>query len=148
MCTESNEKGVAAVEFVLILPMLLLVLYIIIEFSIILYDKAVITNASREGARMGIVYQPVDVPRPGAGAIEATVNNYCASNLISFSTAVPVTSVSAACVNSGDLLTVNVIYPYSFFVLPKFSGLFGINKSVTGGSTGLTLTGHTVMRCE
>jgi Flp pilus assembly protein TadG len=136
MDTDKNrEKGVAAVEFALILPMLLLVLFMIIEFSIILYDKAVITNASREGARYGIVE---DTPRRTAGAITATVNNYCLSNLISFGPSTPVTTVSAACVTSGNLLTVNVSYMYNFFVLPNF----------VGGATGLTLTGNTVMRCE
>ncbi len=131
----NREKGVAAVEFALILPMLLFVFFMIIEFSIILYDKAVITNASREGARMGIVEA---TPRQTIGAITATVDTYCASNLISFGPATPITDVPVACVTSGDLLTVNVAYTYTFFVLPNFMG----------GATGLTLTGNTVMRCE
>jgi Flp pilus assembly protein TadG len=133
-----REKGTASVEFALILPMLLLMLFLIIEFSIILYDKAVITNASREGARSGIVYS--SPPRVNVGAITATVNTYCASNLISFGLDTPVTAVpNGACVNPGDLLRVNVTYTYSFFVLPKFLSM---------NSGGLTLTGNTVMRCE
>ncbi len=133
----NNEKGASAVEFALVLPVLLLILFLIIEFSIALYDKAVVTNASREGARMGIVYQPA--PRPNAGAITATVNAYCATNLISFGPSTPATTVSAACVNSGDILTVSVNYTYNFLVIPNFIG---------GLSGGLTLTGNTVMRCE
>jgi hypothetical protein len=81
MFTENNrEKGTASVEFALILPLLLLMLFLIIEFSIILYDKAVITNASREGARHGIVNW--GGPPPTVGQITATVDQYCASNLI------------------------------------------------------------------
>jgi Flp pilus assembly protein TadG len=133
---KNREKGVAAVEFALILPLLLLILFMIVEFSIALYDKAVVTNASREGARSGIV---MGTPRPTAGAIIATVNNYCLSNLISFGLSAPSTTVSAACVNPGDLLTVHVTYTYNFLVLPNFVG------GLTGG---LTLTGNTVMRCE
>ena len=45
------------VELAIILPILLIVLFGLIEFGFILYDKAVITNASREGARQGIVYR-------------------------------------------------------------------------------------------
>jgi Flp pilus assembly protein TadG len=127
---KNREKGVAAVEFALILPLLLLVLFMIIEFSIALYDKAVITNASREGARSGIVNASAG-SRPTAGAIAAVVNSYCGSNLISFG--------PSACVNPGDLLTVNVTYTYDFLVLPNFMGSL---------PTGLTLTGNTVMRCE
>ena len=49
------QKGAAAVEFAIVLPLLLMLLFGIIEFSVILYDKAMITNASREGTRAGIV---------------------------------------------------------------------------------------------
>jgi Flp pilus assembly protein TadG len=137
MYTRKNrEEGVAAVEFALILPLLLLILFMIIEFSIALYDKAVITNASREGARSGIVSSTSPVT---AGAIAAVVDSYCATNLISFGASAPVTSVPAACAGSGSLLTVNVSYTYDFLVLPRFLGSL---------PTGLTLTGHTVMRCE
>jgi Flp pilus assembly protein TadG len=135
----NREKGTASVEFALILPLLLLMLFLIIEFSIILYDKAVITNASREGARSGIVYS--EPPRVSVGAIIATVNTYCATNLISFGPDTPATAVpSGACGKSGDLLTVNVNYTYSFFVLPNLLG--------GGMNSGITLTGTTVMRCE
>ena len=51
-----NQKGVAAIEFALMLPVLLLLVFGIIEFSVILYNKAMVTNASREGARAGIAY--------------------------------------------------------------------------------------------
>jgi TadE-like protein len=134
----NREKGTASVEFVLILPLLLAILFLIIEFSIILYDKAVITNASREGARKGIVFS--DAPRVTVGAITGVVDTYAANNLISFGPDTPVTSVpSGACTNSGDILRVNVTYTYSFFVLPNWLG--NINS-------GITLTGNTVMRCE
>ena len=53
----SSQKGASAVEFALILPLLMLILFGIIEFSLLMYNKAMITNASREGARRGIVYR-------------------------------------------------------------------------------------------
>jgi Flp pilus assembly protein TadG len=135
---KNREKGVASVEFALILPLLLLVLFLIIEFSIALYDKAVITNASREGARSGIV-NDLSGSRPTAADIVAVVTTYCESNLISFGASVPSTAVSGACSSPGGFLTVNVTYAYNFLVLPNFMG------SLAGG---LTLTGNTVMRCE
>ena len=52
-----KSKGASAVEFAIILPMLVLLVFGIIELSFALYDKAMITNASREGARVGIVYR-------------------------------------------------------------------------------------------
>jgi Flp pilus assembly protein TadG len=44
------------VEFAIIAPLLFAVLFGIIEFGFYLYNKAVVTNASREGARQGVVY--------------------------------------------------------------------------------------------
>ena len=51
-----EEKGASLVEFAIILPLLIIVIFGIIEFSILLYDKAVITNAGREGARFGSLF--------------------------------------------------------------------------------------------
>ena len=51
----SSQKGASLVEFALVLPLLMLILWGIIEFGLLLYNKQVITNASREGARAGIV---------------------------------------------------------------------------------------------
>ena len=51
---KSNEKGGAAVEFALVLPMLFLVLFAIIEYGWLLTNQIVLTNAVSEGARAGI----------------------------------------------------------------------------------------------
>ncbi len=56
-----SENGASAVEFALVLPLLLVLVFGIIEFSIFLYDKAVITNASREGAQAGDVARYLDL---------------------------------------------------------------------------------------
>ena len=132
-----NRKGAAAVEFALVLPLLVIVVFGIIEFSLVLYDKAVITNASREGARAGIVSQS---PRINDSEIIAVVDNYCAAHLISFKPgAVPGTTIERAGTGFGDELTVNVSYAYDFLVLPKF---------VTTLTGSLNLIATTVMRME
>ena len=137
-----NQKGAAAIEFALISPILFILVFGIIEFSIALYDKAMITNASREGARAGIVY---NFPNPISDAeIRTVVNNYCAAHLISFgggsavSTTFPIRGM-----NTGDQLAVRVTYTYNFLVLPDLSQLFG--GTITGP---LTLQAETVMRME
>jgi Flp pilus assembly pilin Flp len=50
-----NQEGVAAVEFAIIAPLLILLTFAIIEFGVFLFNKHVITNVSREIARAGIV---------------------------------------------------------------------------------------------
>jgi Flp pilus assembly protein TadG len=133
-----DQKGVAAIEFAIILPVLIVLLFGFIEFSILLYDKAMLTNASREGARAGIVYSD---PNPITdNDIRAVVNNYCASHLISFGTGSAVnTAISRTMESFGNALTVTVTYQYDFLVLPNF---------VTTLMGGVNLGAETVMRME
>ena len=76
----TNENGAAALEFALVLPLLLLLIFGIIEFGIILFDKAVLTNSCREGARAGIVSKSPRLTRP---EINNIVDN-CQDHLITF----------------------------------------------------------------
>jgi Flp pilus assembly protein TadG len=132
------RKGAALVEFAIVLPVLLVLVFGMIEFSILFYDKAVITNASREGARAGIVYDFPD--RISTGDIETVVSNYCSGRLITFgSTNQETTSVSGPCINAGDTISVTVNYPYEFLVLPN------LVSTLTGP---INLSAVTVMRCE
>jgi Flp pilus assembly protein TadG len=50
-----NENGGSLVEFALVLPLLLILVGGIVDFSILFYNKQVLANACREGARAGIV---------------------------------------------------------------------------------------------
>ena len=50
-----KQSGAQLVEFAILLPILVVVIFSAIEFGFMLYDQAVITNASREGARAGVV---------------------------------------------------------------------------------------------
>ncbi|MDN3512649.1 MAG: pilus assembly protein [Candidatus Jettenia sp.] len=132
-----NQKGVAAVEFAIILPVLIFLVFGIIEFSLLLYDKQVITNASREGARAGIVWKE---DRVSADEIIAIVNNYCSNYLITFGTNNPPTTTPEwTGEESGNELTVTVTYDYDFLFLPNF---------IAGLTGGRTLSAVTVMRME
>jgi Flp pilus assembly protein TadG len=133
-----GQRGASAIEFAIILPVLVTLLFGIIEMSILFYDKAVITNASREGARAGIVLAPTPLDDSG---IAGVVDTYCASNLITFgSTTSATTTVSRGGSGThGDPLTVTVNYPYDFLVLPNF---------VTALAGPVNLQAVTVMRME
>ena len=49
------DRGAVAVEFALILPILVMILFGIIEFGFVLAQKAALSSAVREGARYGSV---------------------------------------------------------------------------------------------
>lgn len=50
-----GDSGQAVLELALILPVLLLLLFGIIEFGIIFHSNLVLNQAAREGARLGVV---------------------------------------------------------------------------------------------
>jgi len=130
-----DQKGAAAIEFAIILPVMVMLLFGIIEFGIILYDKAMITNASREGARAGILFHPDGIPD---SYIRKVVKDYCGSHLVTFGedsiddSDIPIT-------RTGGNLTVKVTYTYDFLVLPNF---------VTGIVGNMNLAAQTIMRME
>ncbi|MEC5409750.1 TadE/TadG family type IV pilus assembly protein [Paraburkholderia sp. MPAMCS5] len=107
-----REAGVAVVEFGLILPLLLLLVFGMVEFSIALYDKAVITNASREAARAGVMYK---VPPLTPAQITTVAQNYASTYLITFGTAAPVSVAvdQSSGTTTGQPLKVTLTYTYS-----------------------------------
>ena len=48
-------RGQSLVEFALVLPVFLLILAAIVDFGMGLYTSITVTNAAREGARLGVV---------------------------------------------------------------------------------------------
>lgn len=137
------EAGLAMVEFALVLPLLLLVVFGTVGFGLAILDKVVITNASREAARQGTVYRGVGL-RPTSAQVQAVATTYCSQNLVAFNNrrvcTVSLSSDPAALV-SGNTLRVTVTYPFTFLGLTGFINPFG-------GSNGITLTASTTMRAE
>jgi Flp pilus assembly protein TadG len=144
-----TQKGITMVELAIVLPILLLVLFAIAEISIALYDKAVLTNASREGARCGIVArsrQPADIVNIEVD-IRKAVKDYASAYLITFGTdklqddhiAIAWTDIAGGGLNFGDNLTVSVTYSYGFLVLSRLITALGIN---------IPLNATTVMKLE
>lgn len=128
----SNQNGATAVEFAIVLPLLLVLIFGAIEFGLFLYNRQVITNAVREGARAGIV---VRIPRLSDGEIDAIVRNYCEQKLVTFGSGsfdIPLPLLREDPAGSplgldsdgnpilghfGDVLTVRATYPYDWLFL-------------------------------
>jgi Flp pilus assembly protein TadG len=143
-----EQKGAVSVEFAIILPVLLLLAFGIIEFSVALYDKAMITNASREGARAGIVYtfDPNNSSGPNHpldAQIAQVVQTYCQNKLLTFNPSGSNVTVNISRTgtgdDAGDSLRVTVNYNYDFLALPSF---------VAALAGGINLQATTIMRLE
>lgn len=107
-----SERGTSSVELALVLPVFLFLVFGLIELSVALYDQAVLVNASREGARAGIVLRN---PKLSTAEIQQVVLNYTAGGLISLGASVdPVVTVTQSSpAVFPNPLTVKVAYTYT-----------------------------------
>ena len=130
-----NERGAVAAEFALLLPVLLTILFGIIEFGMIMYGREVVTNAAREGARAGITQGP---PKLTTGQITTIADNYLTSTGIN--PANVTFAVAGAGLANPNTLTVSATYRY-FFLIPWIPTVVGIPNP-------LIIPTQTVMRHE
>lgn len=153
-----HHRGAQAVEFALILPFFLVLLLLTIDFGFLVYDKAVITNASREAARWGSVLRTTW----NTTLVAAEACNYAKNSLITTSsgthtgtcsgTADPVITVANpngnVPPNFGDPITVTVSYPYQGLLGSLISPASGAAGTATTIESGWTLTAATTMNHE
>lgn len=113
-----SERGASAVEFALLLPLLMMILFGIIEFGMALYRQAILTNASREGARLGIVQS---VPPITDAQVNARIDTYLtAAGIAPGSVTRAISPIVAV---TGTPVTVRLTLPYTFMVLPGLTSI-------------------------
>jgi Flp pilus assembly protein TadG len=110
-----RERGQTAVEFAFVAPILLLLLFMIWQGGVAFFDDMTVSQAARDGARKGIVAAECSscVPATAVPAAAIAAARASASSGLKTSS----TTVTATCAvdcSTGDKLTVQVTYPYSF----------------------------------
>jgi len=130
-----KQRGAVAVEFAIVLPLLLLLFAGITEFGLAYYNKQILTNASREGARVGIVNNTSNEQ------IREAAFNYASERLITFGDNTFSTN-NVTPEQNGDYLKVSVNFEYTYLILQGFN-FFGANFGQT-----LNIGSSTVMKME
>lgn len=122
--TKKNKKNITGqsfIEFIMILPVLVLIIFAIAEFSLLFYDKNVLISASREGARYGVKLGSSGYP--STAQVVSYTKTFCNNNLITFSTTTTNVTVTATPSTNtpqpGNTLKVTVTYTYTGLSLPK-----------------------------
>ena len=126
----ARDRGAAAVELALLLPVLLLLVFGLIDLGRALNAQITLTQAAREGARLAALSQANVVSRAQAAATGLS----------------GVTVTVTACPSGGATAdaTVQVSYPFTFITpLGAIARLFGSS----GPGSSLTLTATSVMAC-
>lgn len=131
------QQGVAAVEFALVLPVLLALVLGVVDLGLAVYTQSVLSHASREGARAGVV---LALTRPSSQTIAAVVQTDLSNSLGSvdkFGTLA--FTPPSPCVDANGQLTVQMSYSFKGFAMGAVAAAF---------SQPLVLTAKTTMACE
>lgn len=120
-----GEKGQNLVEFAMVVPIFLILVFAIVDFGMGFHAWITVTNAAREGARVGAV-------GADAATIEARVID-SASSLIGEDLDVTIVNAQGA---PGEAVSVDVGYDYE--LITPLSNLLGI----FGGGLGSPITFH------
>ena len=107
---DQSQKGNVLVEFAFILPLFLLLLFGVITFSVALYNKTVLTMATREGARAGAKYVAGQTDNTSRITNAKAATTLACGNLISFGA---VSSTPPTATISDNILIVRASYNYT-----------------------------------
>jgi hypothetical protein len=131
---KDGERGQALVEFTLIIPIFLLLVFAIVDFGMGFHAWISVTNAAREGARIGAVGADADT-------IEARVRD-TVGGLDDEDISVNITNAQG---DPGEAVRVEVDYDYE--LITPLSGILGV---VSGGTLGpnIDFTATSEMRLE
>jgi Flp pilus assembly protein TadG len=118
------RRGAAVVEFAFVAPLFVMLVFGMIEFGRLVMVQQLLTNASREGARLGVLSDTTDTD----------VKNKVVSYLGSSSIAIATSDVSVSYPDSGEAVAVTVSVPFNQVSwLP--SPMFLSGYTLSAGST-------------
>lgn len=145
MSRAQRDDGAAVVEFALVMPLLLLLIFGIIDFGRIFWEQGTLSGAAREGVRRvalaetegPVVANAVD-EATGVSGLTVTVTQADGTTTAVEDEGVVTAGVTLPACTVTQAVTVTVSAPFSFWTpLPGIATFTGVD----------TLTGTGVMRC-
>lgn len=117
-----QEKGQSLVEFALLLPILVIIVFSAVEFGRLWMTMNVLTGAAREGARVA------SVTAPNAALVQNAANSVLSAVNISGAT------VTVVGPDAANAVTVTVRINYSVLtgtIVPGLTGTFQLTRSAS-----------------
>lgn len=138
-----NDQGQALVEFMIVFPLLVLLIFGIIEMGAAWRTYQVTTNAAREGARLTVL------PNADEADVRAAIANRLVNGGLDPASATVAFNCSGSCFGSGrstgEGAEVEIAYPFDFVLLGPIAEYVGGDGSAYGR---VTMRSGFVMRIE
>lgn len=156
-----NNRGQVLIETALILPLLLLLIFGMVDFGRAMYTKNTLTNAARSGARAAAVTSPL-YPTSPASPLSPATSEPATSIQRTLSSEFPqdaeimyevniyddAGSPVAGTVDSGNQVRVTLTYQNFPLITPLYKLMALITKSPTKTSNSIRISGEASMRYE
>jgi Flp pilus assembly protein TadG len=139
--SRKRQRGAAALEFAIVLPVLILLLVGIVDFGMVMGAQSQVANAAREGARAGALTgsqsQAISAATNGISDMPGATNS--GTNVTVACTTVSGTacSLTDTTPDTGSTITVTVTYVHTW-----------LSPVMLGFSPTITLQGKSQMRIE
>jgi Flp pilus assembly protein TadG len=134
-----DDRGAELIEMALILPVLMLIIAGIVDFGFLFQKFNVVTNAAREGARMGILPDGY-----GDADVRSRVRTYLQdAGVDSAGSVVDIDPVTIA-TSGADVQAKSV----RVTIFHHFSVLDPISRLIGGSFSSISVSGRAVMRLE
>lgn len=135
------QRGAAAVEFAIVTPVLLLMLFGMIDFGVVMGAQSVVANAAREGARTaalgGSTIASENVVRAAISELAGATNAGTQVTVTCTTAAGAACNLDDATGDTGGTVTVRLRYLHTW-----------LSPVVLGFAPTITLTGQSRMRIE
>ncbi len=105
-----DERGAAAVEFALVLPLLLTIVFGTIEWGYYFFTREIVVNSAREGARAGTL-QYAPPTSPSDVAVTAATDYLTNAGLDAARATVTAVNAGGACPASSSCIRVLYTFP-------------------------------------
>lgn len=152
---KKRQKGAQAFEFAMMLPFFIVILFLVLDFGLLTYNKAIITNATREAVRRGTLLTAANW---NPTAIADVACRYARDSVITVDDGTkttactgsndPVITVQPAVTAPpafNDPVTVTITYAFEGFLIGK---LFNLGVTNVNSGSAVTLTATTEMLHE
>lgn len=127
--TCQDQRGASAVEMALILPLLLTLVFAVIDYSRFFFIRSTVTAAVADAARLAVLPGTTDA------MIAAAVAQDLLDPLNQAAGQLPNVTVAPAQRNAGQPVTVSANLPFSPLILPQFLGITLFPSSINAAAT-------------